>query len=200
MTDKQTKTIESKATKKVKSINYDLIAKVFNVLNKNSANGHGNAKTKGEVSGGGRKPWKQKGTGNARAGSSRSPIWRGGGVTFGPRSIQVRPSKINKSENKSAIREIIEYKRQNKLLHNVMLDFSKPKTAQAIKILNDLQIDSKVLIITEKITPEIELSFSNIVYADTKNLKSLNLADLVKYKNIVFEDKAWKIFKERYNA
>lgn len=200
MEQSKVKKINEIKKSKNKNLTVATVQKVYNTITKNIGSHKNHTKTKGEISGGGKKPWKQKGTGNARAGSNRSPLWRGGGVIFGPRAVITRPSKINKKENTTAILEIIEFKKSNSLLHTKKIEFKKGKTAEAINLLKDLNIDSKVLIITDKFIPEIEMAFGNISYAQTKNLSNINIVDLIRYKHIIFTEEAWTLFKEKYHA
>lgn len=192
-------------------INEDLIhqAMVTQAANERQVLAH--TKTKAEVRGGGKKPWKQKGTGRARAGSSRSPIWIGGGVTFGPRKDRNFSKKINKkmkqkaitmvftdrlAENNLAVVDKIEMKEFStkkfndfvKKIENVFPNENKTKKSKrSILFVNDIK-DEKVV-----------LSSRNLVGFDIINLENINIIDLLKYKNLVITESAIKNINDRYS-
>nr|YP_009393559.1 ribosomal protein L4 [Bostrychia simpliciuscula]ARW62121.1 ribosomal protein L4 [Bostrychia simpliciuscula] len=154
-------------------------------------------KTRSEVRGGGKKPWKQKGTGKARAGSIRSPLWKGGGVVFGPRK-RVYKSKINKKEKKLNIQTVL----YNKFKHTIAVDklltnLNKPNTKNAIIELVKLGIkinnEQKVLVIIEKKTKILYLSLRNIPNIEIIEIKNLNLLSLLKTKKILITSNALDI-------
>nr|YP_009398942.1 ribosomal protein L4 [Cliftonaea pectinata]ARW68054.1 ribosomal protein L4 [Cliftonaea pectinata] len=146
------------------------------------------SKTRSEVKGGGKKPWKQKGTGRARAGSNNSPLWRGGGVIFGPRKKQYT-SKINKKEKKLAIHTALYNKLGQTIVIDKLLDnLKKPSTKSYIKYLNTLGIDlkynKKILIIIDKKLETLFLSLRNvanikIITADSLNILCLLESDII---------------------
>jgi len=141
-------------------------------------------KTRAEVRGGGRKPWRQKGTGRARAGSIRSPLWRGGGVIFGPRKEKVYKKKINKKVKRLALKMALSDKVLNKKI--VILDkleLPETKTKEMEKILEKLpNKKEKTLIALAKKDDKIILSSRNIPYLRTSLANNLNLIDLLNYK------------------
>lgn len=148
-----------------------------------------NTKTRSEVRGGGKKPWKQKGTGRARVGSTRSPLWKGGGVIFGPQKT-IYKSKINKKEKNLAIRTLLYNKLSNtKIVDNLSIATEKPKTKSALEVLNNIKINinehKKILIIVEKKTKLIYLSFRNISNIELIEAKNLNVLSLLKAEIIV---------------
>lgn len=146
-------------------------------------------KTKGEVSGGGRKPWKQKGTGRARAGSIRSPLWRGGGVIFGPRKNRNFKVKINKKIKKLAFLMALSEKVKNGgllLLENFNLE--TPKTKLVSGLLKKLPIKNKRALIVfpkRQETKNMSLAARNITGVEQADLGSLNLLDLLKNSTIL---------------
>lgn len=153
----------------------------------NRRNPIANTKTRGEVSGGGKKPFKQKGTGNARAGSTRSPLWIGGGITFGPtnaRNFKKRiPSRITNYVLKMVLAEKIAAKKFI-LLEN----FNLPKisTKQVYNIFAKLPIqEGKILVILSELNVNAELSLANISYAKVIKAENINVLDISKYDYIV---------------
>jgi len=127
-------------------------------------------KTRAEVSGGGRKPWQQKGTGRARAGTNRSPIWRAGGVTFAakPRNYE---QKVNKKMFKGALRSIVsELIRQDRLAVLNSFEIKDAKTKMLVKKLQDLKLEGKILIVTEVMEPNLYLAARNLPYINVTDV------------------------------
>lgn len=144
-------------------------------------------KTRSEKRGGGRKPWRQKGTGRARHGSSRSPIWRGGGVTFGPRAERNFTKGVNKKMKKSALRMVLSDKASDSSVILVeSLSLPEIKTKQVVSALSKLPLKGhKTLFVTEKDDGKLVLSSRNIKDVQTIGADSLNILDLLKAHNIV---------------
>jgi len=141
-------------------------------------------KTRSEVSGGGAKPWRQKGTGRARAGTSRSPLWRSGGTTFAasPRDFT---QKLNKKMYRVGIRSILsELNRQQRLLVVEDITVDAPKTKQMSAKLNDLGV-SKTLIITETGDEKLYLSARNLPYVEITDVAGMNPVNLMRYDHVV---------------
>ena len=161
---------------------------------KNNRIRNANTKTRSEVRGGGKKPWKQKGTGRARAGSNRSPLWRGGGVIFGPKH-KLYKCKINKKEKRLAINTIISNKfSQTTIVENILSNYDRPNTKQAINDINNLGIQvkeqRKILIIVENKTSILRLSFRNIKTIEIIEVNSINILSLLKADTIIMTNKA----------
>lgn len=161
--------------------------------------GTANSKTRAEVRGGGRKPWRQKGTGRARSGSIRSPLWRGGGVIFGPRPRDYCYS-IPKKEKELAIKMILSDKIKSerfKVVENLEID--KPKTKNIMQILKNLKINNALLVVDES-HEKIGTAARNI--KDIKPIKSrdLNVFDLLKFEWIVLDKKALLNISERMKS
>ncbi len=165
----------------------------------NARQGSANSKTRSEVSGGGRKPWKQKGTGRARAGSIRSPLFAGGGVSFGPkpRSYEITlPQKARKLALKSALSAKLE-------AVNVVKDFSgltEAKTKAMAKFLSDIKAEGKVLIIADLKAEEnknLALAARNIPSVKLLLPSNLNVKDLVEANSIIITEKAVNEITER---
>ena len=155
-------------------------------------------KTKSEVRGGGRKPWKQKGTGKARAGSNSSPLWRGGGVIFGPKPNSTT-LKLNRKERKLALQTLL-YNKRNKILIIDGLEefFSNPKTKVLANILSKCCVQSheKILLIVSKKTIPIKLSVQNLKNIELISAANLNTLSLLKAKQILLTSLAVNDIKE----
>ena len=156
-------------------------------------------KDRGEVSGGGRKPWRQKGTGRARHGSIRSPLWKGGGVTFGPRKERKFTKKINKKMKRLAIFSILSKKiKDNELKVVDKFDVTTKKTKEYYKMLKNLvNLRSKTLLIPSS-TNNIHKLIANIKNVDAISPQSLNVYDLLRNKNIILEKEAIKEIEKHY--
>lgn len=141
-------------------------------------------KTRSEVSGGGIKPWRQKGTGRARAGTSRSPLWRGGGVTFAART-QDHSQKLNKKMYRAAMRSIFsELVRQDRLVVVDDLSIAEPKTKLMAARMRDLGVDS-ALFVTEDIDLNLYLSARNLHKVDVRDVVSLDPVSLIGFDHVV---------------
>lgn len=155
-------------------------------------------KTRSEVRGGGRKPWKQKGTGRARAGSNRSPLWKGGGVIFGPKPKKILV-KLNKKERRLALQTLI-YNKKNSVLiiDNLETDLKIPKTKTFLKICQDCGIDleQKLLVIVSEKTAPLKLSTQNIKNVELISASNLNTLSLMKAKQIILTPLAVNDIKE----
>lgn len=169
-------------------VNKILIHEVVKMQLANKRQGTHSTKTKGKVSGGGRKPYKQKGTGNARAGSNRSPLWRGGGTTFGPQPRDYSYT-MPKKKVKNALKSVIHAKYEEGAL--IVLDslyVENGKTKEGIEILKRFSATRGVLFIVDAIDDKVARSFSNLDYADILHIDGLNVYDLVNaYKVIVLQ-------------
>ncbi len=161
-----------------------LFNRVVRTILMNKRQGTASAKSRGEVSGGGKKPWRQKGTGRARAGSIRSPLFVGGGVIFGPQPREF-DLKLNKKEKKLAFSEALTQRAKEEAI--VVLDeikFDAPKTKEAYAILKGLGIE-RALVVLEKGMENAYLSFRNIRGVEVRNVDTLNTYDLLRFKKIV---------------
>ena len=142
-------------------------------------------KTRGMVRGGGRKPWRQKGTGRARHGSIRSPIWRGGGTVFGPHPRKYGfslPKKVRRLAMKSALSSRV---KSNDILVLDSLDMSVPKTKEMVKILSNLNIDKKALIVTAEYNENVFKSARNIPYVTQLKADKLNVYDVLNHQKLI---------------
>ncbi len=165
----------------------------------NARNSVANTKTRGEVSGGGKKPWKQKGTGRARHGSTRSPIWKGGGVTFGPRGDRNFSVKINRKAKKQALFMVLSDRLGNENLFLIdVLPTEKPKTAEAAKWLKKLPVGRRVMIVLAKADPILLRMTRNLPSVKLTTVNALHVAELVNYPTIIFESQAVDAFESLY--
>lgn len=165
----------------------------------NARSGCASSKTRTEVRGGGKKPWKQKGTGRARAGSSRSPLFRGGGVVFGPKprdySFSI-PTKARRVAMKSALSARID-------AIKIIKDFSSlsaPKTKEFVSLLNNLEVRGKVLVIADIKMAEnqhLELAARNVPYVRVISPNNLNIKDLLEAETVIISELAAKDITER---
>ena len=147
-------------------------------------------KNRSQVSGGGAKPWRQKGMGRARAGSSRSPIWRSGGVTFAARP-QDHSQKVNKKMYRSAMRSILsELLRQERLTVASELMISEPKTKSALQLMAALNVGDSVLFVSEEIDNNFYLSVRNLPKVDVCSVASLNPNALLAFDRVVVTKEA----------
>ncbi|MBU2598291.1 MAG: 50S ribosomal protein L4 [Actinobacteria bacterium] len=160
--------------------------------------GTASTKTRDEVRGGGRKPWRQKGTGRARAGSIRSPIWRGGGVTFGPkpRDYSMRlPKKIRYEARKLAL---YMKAKDKKILVAEDFNFKEPSTKNATKFLKSLGDENKNLVILEKDKEIVEKSFRNIPTVNVVGVDRLSVYDILNAERLIFTKKSLEETVEVY--
>jgi len=143
------------------------------------------AKTRSEVVGTGKKPWRQKGTGRARAGSFQSPIWRGGGVVFGPRPRDFRKD-INKKTRKLALKKALSERiKSGEVLVVDQINLDKPQTKAVVEILDNLKVDGTALFVMASVDENVQLSARNIPYVEITTSQSLNTYDTLKFDRIV---------------
>ncbi len=162
---------------------------VHQLLTTYIANGHQNTKgqkNRSAVRGGGKKPWKQKGTGRARAGTIRSPIWRGGGVTFAQKYTKINPKKINKKMYRSAMRSIwSKLAEENKIIALNEINIEEPaKSSQVKKILSDIGI-SKALVVLNRNDALLTKASKNLKECDVLTIGSINPSLLINADNVV---------------
>ena len=163
----------------------------------NNRQGTQKAKTRSEVSGGGRKPWRQKGTGHARQGSIRAPQWTGGGVVFAPvpRDYEV---KMNKKERRAALKSALTSKvQENKLVVVDSLALAEAKTKEMQKVLTNLKAD-KALVVTAGDDQKVVLSARNIADVQTATVNTINVYDVMKHNTVVVTKDAVASIEEVY--
>ena len=157
-------------------------------------------KTRSEVRGGGRKPWQQKGTGRARAGSNRSPLWKGGGVIFGPKPRKFS-MKLNKKERRLALQTLL-YNKKNSILvlENLENALTEPKTKSFLQVCKNcnLNLDQKLLVVVAEKTTPLKLATQNLKTVELISASHLNTLSVVKAKQIILTLSAINIIKEIY--
>ncbi len=180
-------------------INHDLLHQVITSQQSNRRQNSAHSKDRSEKRGGGRKPWRQKGTGRARHGSIRSPIWRNGGVTFGPRNERNYKKKINKKEKRKALFMSLTGKAQNNFLILVKnLSVEKPKTKE-LDFLSDLPCSGKsTLLITAGIDDDLMLAARNLSDLEVAEARNINALDILSFKYLVTDEKGLKKIKETF--
>ena len=172
--------------------NYELLKLAYDAYLANSRSSHAKTLKRGEVRGGGKKPWKQKGTGRARFGSTRNPIWRHGGVAFGRTGDENFTKKVAKNSKKLAVRQALSLKKADKAVFTTELKLTG-KTKDAVKILEGLKLtDKSVLLVVAEKTPEILRSTNNLENVKTVRPTYLNVFDLMNADAVVFETAALK--------
>ena len=163
----------------------------------NKRQGTQKAKTRSEVSGGGRKPWRQKGTGHARQGSTRAPQWTGGGIVFAPvpRDYTIR---LNKKERRVALKSVLTSKvQENKFIVVDELKFGEIKTKAMKNVLNNLKVE-KALVVLNDNDQNVILSARNIEGVKTAQTNTINVYDILKYNTVVVTKDAVKTIEEVY--
>ncbi|MGB9744243.1 MAG: 50S ribosomal protein L4 [Desulfurella sp.] len=162
-----------------------MLNRVIRVLLANKRQWTASTKTRSEVSGGGKKPWKQKGTGRARAGSIRSPLFRGGGVIFGPKPKLDFELKINKKEKRKAFLEaLIDHIEAKTLILLNDLDFGQPKTKVAFELVKKLNADKSLFILDKNMT-NAYLSLRNLKSVEIRNVDTVNVYDIMRFPKVV---------------
>ncbi len=186
-------------------LNPDLVKQAYVAQMANARVAIAHTKTRGEVRGGGIKPWRQKGTGRARHGSIRSPLWIGGGVTFGPSKERNFSKKINKKQKQKALFMVLSSKLNDKELVLVdKLEFGEIKTKKAKEFTDTLlskvlKVDyGKMLVVLPSDNKELVLSLRNIPYVKIAYANSLNIADLLHYRYIVLLKDSIDVIKNTF--
>lgn len=188
---KEVDTIELDRTVFDGTINRSVIYQAVNAYRANKRKGLASTKTRGEVSGGGRKPWKQKGTGRARVGSIRSPLWRHGGVVFGPHPRDYSyelPAKIRNLALKSSLNSKV---KENNLVVLDSLNVDTPKTKEAVKVFSNLKIDLKkvkpnnVLLLSDKVDRVLRLALRNVNFININLSKQTHAYEVLCCKKLI---------------
>jgi large subunit ribosomal protein L4 len=183
-----------------RSWNGDLVHQVIIGMQANARTGLAHTKFRGEVSGSGKKPWQQKGTGRARHGSTRSPIWRTGGVTHGPRNEKDYSVKINKKQKTAALFATLSEKlRKGKILFSESIDLGNAKTKDAEKILKNFESISgfetintakknNILLVLPVVSEVVRNSFRNLNHVTLVEARNINPVDVMKYRYMIISN------------
>ena len=178
--------------------NEDVVHSVLTNYLANQRQGTQNTKTRSEVSGGGKKPWRQKGTGRARQGSIRAPQWIKGGIALGPKPRSYKYT-VNKKEKRLAIKSILSSKvTENMLVVVDKFDFKEIKTKQMATALNNLKVAEKALILLPEKDMNVQKSARNIEGVKTSLVNTINVYDLLKYNKLVVTLDTVKKLEEVY--
>lgn len=177
-----------------------LLAQTYEANRRGQRTNNAIAKTRGDVRGGGRKPWKQKGTGRARAGTIRSPLWRGGGVTFGPDG-RLSFNKVSKQSRKVALKQALSLSaKAGKISIIEAFEVKDGKTKAAATLLNKLGLNGKITLVVEDRADEILRSTNNIAGVQTIEAVKINVNDVLDSDNIVVTKKALEVLSTRLGA
>ena len=182
-------------------VNSDLIYQVVRAQSLSRRQNSAHTKDRSEVRGGGRKPWRQKGTGRARHGSSRSPIWRGGGVTFGPRNERNFKKKINKKVKRKATFMVLSAKLEKDMIFFVSdINLKEPKTKEMRKFFEKTTCDKSTLVVLPEINKNVILATRNLENVDTVQAKDINSLDLLSYKHLIIPKESVKVIEENFKS
>jgi large subunit ribosomal protein L4 len=178
-----------------------LVHRAFVAQSNKKRQGTASTKTRSEIRGGGKKPWRQKGTGNARAGSSRSPLWVGGGVIFGPKPRLVN-KKINKKERRLAILSALYLKKQQlTFIEETNFDqFTQIKTKMVLDLITKLglNLNAKILFILTRPNKNFWLASRNLKNIEVTSVNCLNLKQLLQTSNIIISNNSLKLINTKY--
>ena len=177
--------------------NDQAIYESINLYMANKRQGSHKVKTRSEVSGGGRKPWRQKGTGNARQGSIRAPHFVGGGIVFGPSANRNYTKKMNKKERRLALKSALTYKAGEKAIIAVeKFEAKTNKTKDMLATLKELKVDGKILIVTTELTENTILATRNLSNVKLVLANELNTYDILNCNTLVITEDAIKYVEE----
>ena len=196
---KSSKTTEAEFSEKIfgVEINKDLIAQLIKIYIENSHAGTKAQKNRSAVRGGGKKPWRQKGTGRARAGTSRSPLWRGGGVVFPASTKSAKPKKLNKKMYKSAMRSIFSsLAKENRVFLSDQINIENPKTKDFVDFLKKNELKEGLFIVDE-ISNNLSLASRNLPNVNVTNLNTLNPINLLKFNSVVIAENCLNLIEEK---
>lgn len=184
--------------------NIHLLAEAVRIQQSNARGGLAHTKNRGEVSGGGKKPWKQKGTGRARVGSIRSPIWRHGGITFGPRSTRNWELKINKkAKTRALFMSLSDKVKENQFIVVDQIVLDNPKTKDFVKVFNTIKTGAKLsgkkqLLVTPKKDDKLVRSSRNLREVTSILASSLNILDVLKADTMIVLKDSLPVIEKTY--
>lgn len=176
-----------------------LIHQVYTAERANARRPWADTKKRGEVRGGGRKPWQQKGTGRARHGSIRSPIWKGGGVTFGPLSLRNYTQKVNKKMSRQALRMCLSDKVKHGLLAVVESFDASGKTKPAVALIRTLSLPGRsALVLLPKDTPAVQRAFQNVPHIAVRRPDDITVEDVLTHAAVIATEESVKALEKRF--
>ncbi|MDD4956104.1 MAG: 50S ribosomal protein L4 [Candidatus Omnitrophica bacterium] len=178
-------------------VNTDLLYEAKKMYENNTRQGNASTKTRADVEGGGKKPWRQKGTGRARVGSSRNPVWRHGGVTFGPKPRDLKYSMPKKALRKALLSGLNARLVEQMIKPVVKLEVKDNKTKGFKTILENLKVSGKILVVVEAMEDGVRMSSRNITKVSLIEERNLNVRDVLLNECIVIEKVALEKLSER---
>jgi len=177
--------------------NHDLLKAAYTMYLANGRLNLANSLTRGEVRGGGKKPWKQKGTGRARFGSSRVPIWRGGGITFGPTGLENYSKNMNVKSKRQAIRQALSIANEaGKVSVIEAIEVKSGKTSDLVKLLAKVSATRNVLLVVDHKSPELDRASRNLADVKVVAAKYVNVFDTLNADSILFTTPALAVVSE----
>jgi len=181
-------------------VNVDLLYRTVRMQMANRRQGTHSTKTRGEVSGGGRKPWRQKGTGRARAGSRRSPLWVGGGTMFGPKPRSYEMKLTRKMKRGALVSALSDRARAGNVILVDRIAFEEPKTKKAVALLGRLGLDESTLIVVASAEYDraVKKSFANLPRAKCIACGGVNVYDILCHDHLLMTESAVEELKERF--
>lgn len=179
-------------------VNKKVLYQAILMYNANQRQGTASTKTRGEVSGGGKKPWRQKGTGRARAGSIRSPLWRGGGVVFGPHPRDFHYDIPKRIKTEAFLSSLNSKFVEDRILCIDSLDIDEPKTKHFKQVVDALRLKGKSLFILDDIDEKVKRASRNLQNVRIRNYRDFNTLDVLLCDNIVFLKRALEKLQERF--
>ena len=178
-------------------VNKDVLYQFVRMYNANQRQGTASTKTRGDVSGGGKKPWRQKGTGRARAGSTRSPLWRHGGVIFGPHPRDYHYSIPKKVKRLAFLSSLNSKLKDSKFMGIEAVVIDEPKTKKFMAIMEAMKLAGKSLLILDNVENNVRLASRNLADVVVKNYKDFNTMDVLVCENLVMSKAALEKLAER---
>jgi len=184
------------------TVNEDLLYRAVQMQLANRRQGTHSTKTRGEVSGGGRKPWRQKGTGRARAGSRRSPLWVGGGTTFGPRPRSYETKLTRKMKQGALCSALSDRAREERLTLVDRIGFDEPKTKAAVALLNRLGLSGSTLVVvgSAEYNRPVKKSFTNLPRVKCIACGGVNVYDVLRHDDLLMTVSAVDELEERFRT
>ncbi|MFH1846407.1 MAG: 50S ribosomal protein L4 [Candidatus Omnitrophota bacterium] len=178
-------------------VNKTLLYEVIKMYDANYHKGTASTKTRADVSGGGKKPWRQKGTGRARVGSSRNPLWRHGGTIFGPKPRDYSYSMPKKAVKKALLSSLNARLMEKGIKPIVKIDFLEAKTKIAKSVIDNLKVEGKVLVVVDEMTLPVKRSFQNLKHVSLMEGQNINAKDVLLHESLIIEKEAFEKLAER---